>query len=172
MESINVSELINAGVNFTIEDEKTQRSFDRDGELLGVCFELVDYVVFEGEMDDIPLCDINELRDSDDRWAHVGDAHVRELELQRSLYRHLDVQRRDWREYGHLSQWRYERFVALSRYAEKCTCRETLKLMRKGIWKRYVQSVKACAINDTWWALYLTKDQADSLMDYLNLLLS
>jgi hypothetical protein len=168
MQSINVSELINAGVHFTIEDEKTQRHFDSDGELLGVRFELGEYVVFEGEMDDDPLCDINELRDSDDRWGHVGDAHVRELELQRSLYRHLDTDRRDWREYGHLAQWRYDRFVALSRYAERCTSRETLRYMRKGIWKRYVDSVKGCAVNGTWWALYLTKDQADSLMDYIS----
>lgn len=171
MERINVSELISGGYTFTIEDENSARGFSPSGELLGCSFELVDYVVYEFEGDDSPLCDINELRDSDDRWGHYADSHVRELELQRALYRHLDTDRRDYREYGHLAQWRHRRFVVLSRYAERCTSRDTLVHMRKGIWSRYVQSCKACAVNGTWWGIYLNKDQADSLMDYLSQLI-
>ncbi len=168
MQSIHISELINAGVNFTIEDENSERGFSSDGELFGIDFELIDYVVYDIDVDDNePLCDINELRDSDDRWAHVGDSHVRELELQRSLYKHLSVDKRDHREYGHLATWRKRRYEALHRYATRCTSRATLVHMRKGVWSRYVQSCKGCAVGGTWWALYLTKVQVDGLMQYM-----
>lgn len=171
MESINVSELINAGVNFTIEDENTERCFNQEGELFGVEFELGDYVVYDIDVDSEPLCDINELRDSDDRWAHVGDSHVRDLELQRALYRHLRTDIRDYREYYHLTQWRVRRYEALRRYASRCTSRDKLLHMRRGIWSRYVQSCKACAVNGTWWAIYLTKQQANDLYDLISTLI-
>lgn len=172
MDTINVSELLNAGINFTIEDERTQRSFSSsDGELFGVSFELVDYVVYEFDGDDDAICDINELRDSDDRWAHVGDAHVRELELQRALYTHLSVDTRCWREYYHLSQWRIRRYKALSRYIKHCSSPAKLKRIQKGMWSRYRDSCKACAVNGTWWALYLTKQQANALYELIETML-
>jgi len=167
MESINVSELISAGVSFTIEDDVSERCFDSSGELHGVMFELGEYVSHEYEGDDEPLCDINELRDSSDRWAHVGDAHVRELELQRAMYRHLRTDIRCYREYGHLATWRKRRYEALSRYAMRCSSPAKLRRMQKEVWRRYKESCAACAVNGTWWAIYLTKQQANDLYDLI-----
>lgn len=189
MNTINASELIAAGYTFTIEDENTERAFSESGELHGVTFkapeehttyddgnlsrtkesDLPGYI--EEEPDHEVIVDINELRDGDDRWAHYADSHVLELELQRALYLHLSVTKRDFREFYHLSQWRYRRFVALSKYAESCNSPAKLKRIQQGMWARYRQSVKACAKDGNWWALYLTSDQANSIYNYIELLL-
>jgi hypothetical protein len=164
---MNIAELINAGVSFTIEDERTERCFSEDGELRGVVCEFDDYVVYEFDGDDTPLCDIDELRDTDDRWGHVADSHVRDKALTKARYMHLDVVNRDYREYGHLATWRKRRFEALSRYAMRCVSPAKLKRMQKEVWRRYRESCAACAINGTWWAIYLTKQQANDLYDLI-----
>jgi hypothetical protein len=186
MNTINASELIAAGYTFTIEDENTERSFSKSGELNGVSVEFGEvydrYVngcsdreresdlkwYIEEDVENDVLADINELRDSDDRWGHVADAHVRELELMRARYLHLDVDGRDYNEYYHLAKWRYRRWLALSIYAERCSCPAKLKRMKKEVWKRYVQSIKSCAKTGEWHNLYLTKDQVNTLCDLID----
>ena len=85
----------------------------------------------------------------------------------RARYLHLDVDGRDYHEYYHLAKWRYRRWLALSRFAERTSCPAKLKRMKKEVWKRYMQSVKACAKTGAWHNLYLTKDQVTTLCDLI-----
>jgi hypothetical protein len=103
------------------------------------------------------------------RWGHVKDEHLDELEAQRNLYRRLDTQRRDHREMFYLAQWRVERYERLLRCALGTLSDDKLKKMKSGIWSRYKASVKSCAKSESWYAIYLTKEQVGVLMAVINL---
>lgn len=185
MVTVDMNELIAAGYTFTIEDDRTCRDFTESGELVGVSIEFTEsyelyddgngskmreselkgYIEIEEERD--YLCDTTELLDSSDRWGHYADSHVRELALQRAIYLHLDVTKRDYHEFYHLAKWRYRRWLALSRYAMRCSSPAKLRRMKKEVWKRYKQSVAACAKTGEWCNLYLTKDQVTTLCDLI-----
>ena len=116
------------------------------------------------------------------RWAHLADAHLAEREAHRGLYASLDVTNRPWGENWALSQFRYQRFVRLSKFAEECDSVSTLRTMAKQLWKRYKASVRACLKTKVvtvdhltgdnvekidWSNLYLKSDQVNCLMDYI-----
>lgn len=194
MNLINANELLSAGYTFTIEDENSERDFDTEGELRGVRFELPqDYYAADlpSDVDELGscLCDTTELsddkvviRDHEDeetgeewrefievgRWAHLADSHCEERAKKFALYLTLGVEGRMWREKEINAEWRYQRFERLSLFAERCKKLSTLYKLRSAVWRRYLQTTKACARTGDWWALYLTKDQVSCLMEYIN----
>lgn len=181
---VNVSELINANINFTIEDERTERSFGADGELLGVRHDMSNYFPMSYDREEelllteddpeeyVNLVDDYEFNDDGQRWEHLADSHLHEREMQRAMYTCLDVHHRIWGEAEALANFRYQRFVRLSHFAESCASKGVLRDMAREVWKRYKRSVAICVARGEWSNLYLTKDQANSLMDYIKELLT
>lgn len=176
MHEVNANELIEAGYTFTIEDANCERQFEESGELRGIEHDMSGYSYLSPEVeeyltiseDDPELfqnsVDDNSLSDDSNRWSHERDSYLEHREKIRRLYRSLNTEVRDWREMQHMAAWREQRYQRLLAYAGKCNPRQLMKLKR-GVWKRYVQTVKACARTKAWWALYLTKSQVNNLME-------
>ena len=71
MDLINSNELIDAGYTFTIEDERSERSFDeRTGELRGVSFEAT-----AGAQETLPAYELHAVRD----WLELDELDLPEL---------------------------------------------------------------------------------------------
>jgi hypothetical protein len=94
------------------------------------------------------------------RWAHMADADTAELEGLRKLYTKLDTTKRPFGEMAMLSKWRKERYFNMVCFIDTCNDVDKLRRMQQAMWKRYINSVKSCAISGEWFALYLTKRDA------------
>lgn len=176
----NITDLINSGVAFTILDEDTD--FGEDGELTGyatIIDELYEPSEYEPENDGI--CDINELRDDDDRWGHIRDAHIAQR-VAECIEPRGGGRADTWGEMQYFALERERRVRRLVHYINQCQRRlgkaqrrgdragveaqqRKLRVLRNGIDQRYRASVALIVrrARSEWWLLYLTKQQRAAL---------
>lgn len=169
MDTVNASELINAGVSFQMQNEDAD--FGPDGELLGYTEVSKEVETFDGDGDyrnrwfstSEGVTDTTEL--SQPYWDAVAESHVEAMK--RDEWLATPRKSDEGPVHGEMEFWqtqRVARFERLLRYIRRASKSNALKAKR-GAQARYIASIKMVVARgkNEWFLLYLTKEQMQLL---------